>query len=114
MPIEASNPVEAWMFILNPADTASGELGFLETAEYLAIKQQALRLLDLLANPPVESTHTGVQSKILAVMKATPQTSKQISPQIGCEEQTVRKYLPRLAEEGLIFRAPRGGYYRMT
>ncbi|MCA8990002.1 MAG: hypothetical protein KDA78_20315, partial [Planctomycetaceae bacterium] len=34
---EASNPVEAWMFLINPADEAFGEVGFLDSPEYLEI-----------------------------------------------------------------------------
>lgn len=113
-PFKAENPVEALMFLLNPADEAFGEPGYLESPEYQKIKAAANKVLLYLLDPPLELFLTDIEVQIVRAITVLPQNAKEIASEINCEEQTVRKYAPGLCERGLIMKAPKNGYYKVT
>lgn len=114
IPVESECKVQAWMFLLNPADMAYGESGYLECREYKSIKDDSLKLLDHILNPALELFLTDTEVLIVKAMTNKPQNSAKIAAAIDREEQTVRKYAPSLYERGLILKAPKNGYYKVT
>lgn len=110
-PFTATNPVEALMFLLNPADEAFGEPGYLETAEFQQIKKAATKFLMHVENPPPD--HTETEKDLLNAVTDTPQTVKEIARKADCEYQAARKYLPRLFDGGYVLRTPKRRYYKV-
>lgn len=110
---EAKNSVEALMFLLNPADMAFGEPGYLESTEYQAIKSEAQRVLDYVLNPPLELFLTETQIKLVIATDEKPRSIKEIAHKAGCEYQAARKYMPDLSRNGFVQRAEKAGYFRL-
>ncbi len=110
---EASNPVEAWMFLLNPADEAFGEVGFLDSPQYQEIKAKAQRILKYIVDPPLELTLTETEQDLVRVTNEIPQTAQQLADKALCSYEAARKYLPGLCRRGFIIKAPKNGYYRL-
>lgn len=112
-PFDAENPVQAWMFLLNPADMAFGELGYLESTEYQEIKNAAFKILDNSLNPPLEHTLTETQNNLVRATDQTPRPIKEIAKRADCDYQAARKYLPNLRRDGYVQKAEKNGYYRL-
>lgn len=112
-PVTSECPVQAWMFLLNPADMAFGEPGYLESDEYQAIKTEALNILRKIANPPRENILTDTERRLVVATTSTPQTAQKLAIKANCEYGTARKYLPGLCRRGFVIKAPKNGYYRL-
>lgn len=112
-PFKAESAVQAWMFLLNPADMAYGEPGYLDSTEYQEIKIEALKLIDHLLNPPLELFLTETEIDLVKATTETPQTTQMIAIKAECSWEAARKYLPRLRERGLVMKANKNGYYRL-
>lgn len=113
IPIRVSNPVEAWLYSLNPADMAYGEPGYLESEEYQSIKGKALAILKRIVNPRFEDILTETEQDLVRVTNEIPQTAQQLADKALCSYEAARKYLPGLYQRGFIIKAPKNGYYRI-
>lgn len=113
VPIRVSNPVEAWLYSLNPSDMAYGEPGYLESAEYKSIKAKALRLLKHILEPHLEHVLTETELDLFNAITKFPQTTQQIAIKAGRSWEAARKYLPGLCRRGFIIKAVKNGYYRI-
>lgn len=111
-PVTSECSVQAWMFLLNPADMAYGDPGYLESAEYQKIKTAALKLLNHILNPPLEMILTQTELDLINATTETPQTTQQIADQAIRSPEAARKYLPRLRERGFVQKG-KNGYYRL-
>ncbi|GAB4150529.1 MAG: hypothetical protein Tsb009_25390 [Planctomycetaceae bacterium] len=108
-PFAADNVHHALVKVLNPPERWFGQIGILDSDEYLALKKSA-------ESEELLSTQLQrLQEAVREVYKAVtfdPLVGDEISKKVDVNPDNVRRYLSQLKKDGLIQHIHRVGYFR--
>lgn len=113
-PIAADNFHHALVKVLSPPERWFGQIGILDSSEYVALKKKVedeqFRLVSLTTQLERLSDDTRV---VYEAVTPEPQVGDKIAKRVDVHPDNVRRYLSQLKKAGLIQHIPRVGYFRM-
>ncbi len=109
----AENFHYALVMVLNPPERWFGQIGMLDSSEYLALKkdveEEQSRLVSLVTQ--LERLSDDVR-KVFEAVTSEPLVGDQIARKVDVHPDNVRRHLSLLKKAGLIQHVPRVGYFR--
>lgn len=108
-PFAADNVHHALVLVLNPPERWFGQIGILDSDEYLALK--ASTESEELLSIQLRKLPDGVRDVYKAVT-FDPLVGDEIAGKVDVHKDNVRRYLSQLKKAGLIQHIPGAGYFR--